>query len=256
MCDHQQLMSLIAGATEFLPPPQKGRRFTSSRPVRLGDVDPSAGLRLDATARYLQDVASDDAADCGLDESLGWVVRRSLIDVQKAAVLDEVVELTTYCTGMGRSWAERTTTIRGSSGAVIDSVNLWVQISVDTGRPTPLSEQFHQFFGEACGDRKVSARLGLEGPSTDVQNRSWAIRRTDLDPFDHVNNAANWSFLEEVVEGPASSRTGRAEMEFLAPIEFGAQIELQVHRDTTSAYSAWLVADSSVYSAARWLPSP
>jgi acyl-ACP thioesterase len=213
-------------------------------------------MRLDATARYLQDVASDDAADCGLDESLGWVVRRSLIDVQKAAVLDEVVELTTYCTGMGRSWAERTTTIRGSSGATIDSVSLWVQVSVDTGRPTPLSEQFHHFFGEACGDRRVSARLGLDGPSTDVQNRSWEIRRTDLDPFDHVNNAANWSFLEEVVGGPTSSRAGRAEMEFLAPIEFGAQIELKVHRDAASACSAWLVVDGSVHSAARWRPSP
>jgi acyl-ACP thioesterase len=246
-------MSLIPGATEILPPPARGRRFTASRTVRLGDVDPSAGLRLESTARYLQDVASDDAADCGLDESLGWVVRRSMIDIRQTAVLDEVVELTTYCTGMGRSWAERTTTLRGSSGATIDSVSLWVQVAIETGRPAPLSEQFHHFFGEACGDRKVSARLGLDGPPTDVQTIPWAIRRTDLDPFDHVNNAANWSFLEEVIEGgPAAGRVGRAEMEFLAPVEFGAQVELQVDSDSTSACSTWLVVDDAVHSAARF----
>jgi acyl-ACP thioesterase len=201
-------------------------------------------------------VASDDADDCGLDESLGWVVRRSLIEVRQAAVLDEVVELTTYCTGMGRSWAERTTTLRGSSGATIDSVSLWVQVAVDTGRPTPLSEQFHYFYGEACGDRRVSARLGLDGPSSDVERYSWATRRTDLDPFDHVNNAANWSFLEDAAGERATSRVGRAEMEFVAPIEFGAQVELQVDQDSPAGCSAWLVIDGSVHSAARWCPSP
>lgn len=245
-------MSLIPGATEFLLPPANGRTFSANRPVRLGDVDPSAGLRLDATARYLQDVASDDAADCGLDESLGWVVRRSQIDVEQPAVLDEVLELTTYCTGAGRSWAERATTLRGSSGATINSVSLWVQVAINTGRPAALSEQFHHFYGEASGGRKVSARLGLPGPPIGVENQSWAIRRTDLDPFDHVNNAANWSILEEVIAGNAASRTGRAEMEFLAPIEFGAEVELQVDRMSIAACSAWLVTNDTVRTATRF----
>jgi len=245
-------MSLIPGATEFLLPPARGRTFSSSRPVRLGDVDPSAGLRLDATARYLQDVASDDAAECGLDESLGWVVRRSRIDVERPAVLGEVLELVTYCTGTGRSWAERATTLRGSSGATINSVSLWVQVAIDTGRPAPLSEQFHHFYGEAGGDRRVSARLGLPRRPSDIEKRPWAIRRTDLDPFDHVNNAANWSVLEEVVASDAATRTGRAEMEFLAPIEFGAQVEIHVDGESDTACSAWLVTDDTVRTATRF----
>ncbi|MFM2113860.1 MAG: hypothetical protein RL643_818, partial [Actinomycetota bacterium] len=31
--------------------------------MRLGDVTPKGRLRLDATARYLQDIATDDALD-------------------------------------------------------------------------------------------------------------------------------------------------------------------------------------------------
>jgi len=175
-----------------------------------------------------------------------------MIEVRQAAVLDEALDLTTYCTAMGRSWAERTTTLRGSSGASIDAVSLWVQITIETGRPTPLSEEFHHFYGEACGDRRVSARLGLDGPTEDVDTRPWAVRRTDLDPFNHVNNAANWSFLEEVLGSTAASRLGRAEMEFLAPIEFGTPADLQIDRDSNSARSAWLVVDGAVHSAARF----
>ena len=43
--------------------PERGRVFAVGRRVRLGDVSPKGRLRLDATARYLQDIANDDAVD-------------------------------------------------------------------------------------------------------------------------------------------------------------------------------------------------
>ena len=45
------------------PPPDRGRVFRSGRRVRLSDADPTGRLRLDACARYLQDVGNDDTAD-------------------------------------------------------------------------------------------------------------------------------------------------------------------------------------------------
>ena len=98
-------------AAELLPPNPDGRRFRAERTVRLGDVDPNGELRLDATARYLQDVATDDALDAGLDNALGWVVRRTMIRVDQPAMMSERLVLTTFCTGAGRSWAERRTSI-------------------------------------------------------------------------------------------------------------------------------------------------
>ena len=38
------------------------RRFSARRPIRLSDTDERGRLRLDAVARYLQDVAADDVA--------------------------------------------------------------------------------------------------------------------------------------------------------------------------------------------------
>ncbi len=138
------------GGTELLDPTPDTRCYRAGRVVRLGDVDPGGRLRLDATARLLQDVASDDAADARLDGAWGWIVRRTLIDVRRAAVLDESIELSTFCTGMGRSWAERTTRIRGASGADIATVSLWVQVAAATGRPAALTDQFIATYGPAC----------------------------------------------------------------------------------------------------------
>jgi acyl-ACP thioesterase len=217
----------------------------------LGDVDPNGRLRLDATARFLQDVAGDDATDAGLDGALGWLVRRTLIEVRRPAMLDESLELVTYCTGMGRSWAERTTVAHGSNGADIGTVSVWVQVAADTGRPAPLTDHFVETYGPACGGRRVSARLGLGGPPPDAVRQPWAVRRADLDPFDHVNNAANWAFLEEAVD-PASSRVGRGEMEFAGPVTHGTPVEMCVAHDR--ATSAWLVSGGATLSAARWSP--
>ena len=90
-CASIGVMSAIAGASELIEPTPGTRSFRTERVVRLGDVDPGGRLRLDATARLLQDVASDDATDAGLDGAWGWIVRRTLIEVRHAAMLDEAV---------------------------------------------------------------------------------------------------------------------------------------------------------------------
>jgi acyl-ACP thioesterase len=233
-------------ATQLMPLPAVGRRFMGARPVRLGDVDPTGRLRLDAVARYLQDVASDDAADAGLDT--GWVARRTLIEVTRPAVLGERIELTTFCSGTGRSWAERRTSISGAAGASIDAVSLWVQIDPTNGRPTALGDVFHTNYGEAAAGRRVSSRLVLPPPDGSPV-RPWAVRAVDLDPYEHVNNASQWAILEEVL--PPGRGLGTAELEHVLPIDADTPVVLHVAA-TDGATSAWLVAGGRVHTAARW----
>ena len=70
-------------------------------------------LRLDAVARFLQDIAIDDVQETGwgLPDHL-WFVRSIRIDVLEPLVGDREVELSTWCSGMaaiaaGRSSASR-----------------------------------------------------------------------------------------------------------------------------------------------------
>jgi acyl-ACP thioesterase len=234
-------------ATQLLPIPERGRTHTRERTVRLGDVDVRGELRLDAIARYLQDVATDDAVDAGLGNAMGWVVRRTLIRVDRPGHLNERVALTTYCTGSGRSWAERRTSLFGGegNGAAIEAVSLWVQIDVDTGRPARLAPDFHVIYGAAAGGRQISSKLSLPKPPDGAAAEPWRFRITDLDPYGHVNNAAQWAVMEDLLARTGRERRGIVEIEFLAAA--GLHHGLVVAGD-----SAWLTADGSAITALRW----
>jgi acyl-ACP thioesterase len=241
-------------ASELPDRPATGRVVVRTRPVRLGDVDTRGRLRLDATARYLQDIATDDANDARLEDTFGWVVRRTLIEVRRTAALDEGLELATFCSGTGRSWAERRTSITGDRGASIEAVSLWIRIDPTSGRPTALGEEFAGTYGPSAGGRRVSSRLQLPPPPADAEHRPWPIRRVDLDPLRHVNNAVHWALVEETL--PDGPRRGRGEVEYPAPVDPGVRVELVTSTAVDGAVSCWLVAGDAVLTATRWTPAP
>jgi acyl-ACP thioesterase len=245
-------------ATEFLGRPHSGRVFSLASKVRLGDVDPGALMRFDSIARALQDVATDDASDAGLDRRFGWLVRRTLIDVSEPPRLGESIDVVTWCTAIGPAWAERRSQIVGERGALVDAVSLWVQVDVETGRPARIADDFRNAYGVAADGRSVSARLLLDGP-TDSSGSSWHTRATDFDPYGHVNNAATWAFVEE--HAALGDRRGRAEIEYLRPIEAGVEIRIVGSVRTGDAarqpspFDAWLMDAHGVTTAARWRPA-
>jgi acyl-ACP thioesterase len=240
-------------ATELPDRPGTGRVVVRTRSVRLGDVDSRGRLRLDATARYLQDIATDDVNDAGLEDTFGWVVRRTLIEVRRAAALDEQLELATFCSGSGRSWAERRTSITGNRGASIETVSLWIRIDPASGRPTGLGDEFLGTYGPSAAGRRVSSRLQLPRPPATADRRPWPIRRVDLDPLRHVNNAVHWAIVEETL--PDGPRRGRGEVEYLASVDPGVPVELVTSIGDRGEASCWLVTDDAVLTAARWTPA-
>jgi acyl-ACP thioesterase len=248
-------MRAVAAATELVPLPATGRRFTATNPVRLGDVDQHGRLRLDGLARHLQDVANEDAVDSGLTNPVGWVVRRTLITIGQVPLLGEKLTLTTFCSGTGRSWAERRTSIRADRGGLVEAVSLWVQVDAATGRICPLGDDFHLIYGDAAGGRRVSARLSLPGLATDAQSRPWAIRAVDLDVLGHVNNAAQWAILEEALVNVESDRYGIAEIEYLAPVD-AADSPATLHLAGSDECTAWLFAHDDLCTIGRWRPTP
>ena len=76
--------------------------------MRLGDVSPSGRLRLDAVARYLQDVSADDTADAALPDARGLGgAHARVIEVAPFPRYLEPLALATWCSGTGSHWAER-----------------------------------------------------------------------------------------------------------------------------------------------------
>ncbi|MCX7619970.1 MAG: thioesterase [Acidimicrobiales bacterium] len=216
------------GADRLVPVPPSGRVFRGQRRVRFGDVSQRGRLRLDALACYLQDLSSDDTADSGVEDDIPWVVRRCVVEIYKPATFRDDLELATWCSGIGSRWAERRVTATSPSGAHIEAATLWVHVDVSSGRAVPLPSTFASVYGEAACGREISARLqhGVEVPD-DAERMQWNVRVADIDMLGHVNNAATWALVEEVLAHRHDlTPPFRAELEYRLPIELGDDVRL------------------------------
>jgi acyl-ACP thioesterase len=236
---------------EFLPPPEQGRRFVARRRVRLGDVNRANRLRLDAVARYLQDVAADDVDDIAETRADGaWVLRRTALAIAQLPRYGDDVELTTFCTGTGSMWAERRTTLAVGGAAAAEAVAIWVYVDRG-GRPERLGDWFFDHYGEAADGRKVSGRLSLPRPPDHAHARAWPVRASDFDLLGHVNNAAYWFAVEDELArlAPDHAPVG-AELEHRAALEPEDPVELRSTLDD-DVLSVWLTVRGEARSAAR-----
>ncbi|MEO1062657.1 MAG: acyl-ACP thioesterase domain-containing protein [Actinomycetota bacterium] len=240
-------------ATELVDEPSQGRVFTAPGRVRLGDVTPRGALRLDALARYLQDVANDDAIDAALPGAMFWVVRRAMVEVRRPLRLREAFELRTFCGGIGSRWAERRTSVVGEDGGRIECVVLWVCVDEASMRPARVPPEFAEHYGEAARDRKVRARLQLPDPPDGLTGRSWPLRFVDLDVLDHVNNAAYWAPIEEEIAARGIGRRVRAELEYLTGIDRGDDVTV-LTADEGDGFRLWLRSADSVEARAQVRP--
>jgi acyl-ACP thioesterase len=229
-------------AQRLVPTPSTGRTFEARRPVRVADLSRDGRLRFDAAARYLQDVSSDDTADAALEDDMAWVVRRTAIEVVRSARFRETLTLTTFCSATGSHWAERRVSVVGDRGAEVQASALWVHVDAATGRPRPLPQAFHDLYGEAAGGRRVTARFQhdplVAAGATIVP---WALRATDFDVLGHVNNAATWAVVEEVLAVHPTLRPPlRAELEHRLAIEPDDRVEVAAAERGDGSIAIWL----------------
>jgi acyl-ACP thioesterase len=204
---------------EDLPPvPGRGRVFVGAARGRLGDVTPSGRVRMDALARWLQDVAYDDVADAGLAQAGSWVVRRTRLLVRRFPRFDETVTLQTFCSGIGPRWAQRRTTLRGDGGAEIEADALWIFLDWETLLPARFDSRFHDVYGEAAAGRRAARARARHSPPPEAAPRfDWRFRASDTDLADHVNNAAYWEVLEERFSRGVGPVAVDAEIEYRDP---------------------------------------
>jgi acyl-ACP thioesterase len=218
----------VDALAEMVPPPAGGRTFALAARPGLADCAPSGRIRLDAVARWLQDVAYADVEDAGVAEAAVWVVRRNRLRVDRFPRFGEHHTLLTYCSGVGRMWAERRTTVtrEGAADPDIEAVSLWVHLDPVSRLPVPLTPMEMELYGDAAAARRVSHRLRHEQPDEVGERRRWTFRATDLDLADHVNNAAYWQPLEEqLLREPEPERLD-VEIEFRVPAQPGDKVVL------------------------------
>jgi acyl-ACP thioesterase len=228
---------------ELVGPPPGARIYEETVRTGFADCAPSGRARLDALARWLQDVAYGDVEDAGLATMAVWVVRRTRIQVRRFPRFGERLKLTTFCSGLGRMWGERRTRIsrQGETESDAEAVALWVHLDPVSWRPIPFNEQEALLYGSAAAGRRVSARLRHPSPDPDATSERWTFRAIDLDIAGHVNNAAYWQPLEEeLLSGPEPEQID-IEIEFRAPCQPGEKLLLR------KGSRRWIVDGAETY---------
>ncbi|MBV8942307.1 MAG: hypothetical protein JO240_11285 [Solirubrobacterales bacterium] len=239
--------------TELVAAPEGGRVFTQEMRAGLADCAPSGRARLDALARWMQDVAYADVEEAGVADRAVWVVRRARIRVLRFPRFGEHLEAETFCSGLGRMWAERRTTITavkhpavggerggdlrrggagrgrsedGGAGGDVEAVWLWVHLDPFARRPSPLTAEEIAVYGDAASNRKVTARLRHPSPAAVERRFAWHFRETECDVAEHINNTAYWQPLEEELLAGDEPERIDVEMEFRAPSQPGEKVVL------------------------------
>ncbi|SUE29456.1 oleoyl-acp thioesterase [Nocardia farcinica] len=240
------------------PCPTDYTPFSTHWPVRLADTDREQRLRLDAVARYLQDIGFEhlDAVADGANHR-GWVVRRTVIDVLEPVRWGEHVTLSRWCSALPNRWCNMRVRIEGSGGGSIETEAFLIHFAPDSAVPSRMSDRFMAPMLATTTEHRLRWQAALTDPmpapdAPGVEERPFPLRVADIDLLDHVNNAVYLSALEELLDRHADLIAGphRVIVEYAKPLRAGEQVRLLGLR-TGGTLDAWLAVGEQPRAVAR-----
>jgi acyl-ACP thioesterase len=229
------------------------RRIKTPIRVRFEECQPGGEIRASAFLRYAQDAAwvHSDAAGFGrdwyLERGLTWLVRCVELDVLEPSGPGDTLSVSTEVVGLRRVWARRRGEVLGPEGALVAVVLTdWVM----TGPgfvPVRVPAEFFKVF-PAVPEGFEPARVPLPPTPAEAYLRRFHVRRSEIDPMAHVNNAAYVDYLEEsLAEAGAGAaldlRPRRYRLEYQQAAEPGAELVGASWRDGKSW--AYRLSDAS-----------
>lgn len=214
--------------------------FERTWPLRVADVDRGGRLRLDAIARHLQDVGQDDVHAQGFDESHpAWIVRRTMTDVIRPIHFQDTLRLRRWCSGTSTRWCQIRVRIDGCKGGLIETEAFWINFNRDTLTPSRISDQFLARLQTTTDVDRLRWQPYLHPAIREDADQisEYPVRFTDIDLFDHMNNAVFWSVVEDHLGANPALLTAplRVTLEHLAPIALGAKLEIITHRHSAGS---------------------
>lgn len=252
-----QVTPAVSGAS--LPDRKPGSQFYEvGYRVRTGDVDQDMRVRLDAVARYLQDVANDniEATSFG-DTDPFWIVRRTIIDVIEPLTWPAAVTAQRWCGALSTRWTNMRVRLtadhetnrfnpRPRPPGLIETEAFWINVN-EKGMPSRLSDEAFSMLSSMTDEhrlrwRSMNPEKAPDPAEIDFPDREHVLRITDFDPFKHLNNAAYLEAIEdELVEHPdLVDGPHRVVIEYLRPIVPGTRLILRRVREG-DRLTVWLM---------------
>ncbi|GAB20672.1 hypothetical protein GOEFS_124_00040 [Gordonia effusa NBRC 100432] len=227
--------------------------YRASWPVRLADTDQHRRLRLDAIARYMQDIGYEhlDHTPDG-DVHQGWVVRRNVIDVIRPIEFGSDVVLQRWCAATSNRWCNMRVRIEGSDGGLVETEAFLIHFDTESGLPSRMSDAFLEPMLATTTEHRLRWKAALPTAAPDdASEREYPLRTVDLDWLGHVNNAAYLGAVEELMgdrEAPY-----RTIIEYAKPLVLADPLTLATTTDG-DALNVWFVVGEQARASSRVEP--
>ena len=219
--------------------------------VRFEEATSSETMRTAIYLAWAADIAWQHSTLLGFGRDwyaargIFWVVRAVRLDVLRPIRTYAEVFVTTEVSGFRRIAARRHSEVRDPTGALLALLEIdWVMVN-ERGTPTRVPGEMLKFLADEAATFEMLKVVIPEAPP-DAIEWSFAVRRRDLDPMDHVNNSVYIDYLEESLEaagqGPLlTSWPRRYEIDFVASAE----------RDDSLVGRTWPLEDGWAYRLSR-----
>ncbi|MCH5644613.1 MULTISPECIES: acyl-[acyl-carrier-protein] thioesterase [unclassified Gordonia (in: high G+C Gram-positive bacteria)] len=254
-----------------VPPPFEGlserkegaRYFEGEYRVRTGDVDQEMRVRLDAVARYLQDVANDNIEVTEFrDTDPFWIVRRTIIDVIRPISWPAGFTAQRWCGALSTRWTNMRVRLQADhetnrfnpdqrEPGLIETEAFWINVN-EQGMPSRLTDDAFEMLSAMTDEHRLrwKSMNPDKAPAADdieLPDRPHVLRITDFDPFKHLNNAAYLEAVEdELVDHPdLVDVPHRAVIEYLRPIVPGTPLTLRRVREADRLLIWMLIPDDA-----------
>jgi acyl-ACP thioesterase len=232
--------------------PGSGYVYQTSWPVATGDVDEHLQLRLDGVARHIQEVGAENLVDAGEAEAHPhWIVNRTVIDVIEPIAWPNDIAFSRWCSALSTRWCTMRVDLVGSEGGRIETEGFWIAINKETLTPARVSDTLVARFATTTDEHRLKWRKWLPDVGTFDSAVPFALRRTDIDVFQHVTNTAYWHAVHEVMarEPDVCTPPYRAVVEYRKPILFSDAVTIR-HRRVGDEVQVALVVGEEVRAAA------
>ncbi len=226
-------MTTADAATPLAPLPDTGYVYQTSWPVPTADVDDQLRLRLDGVARYIQEAGAENLVDAGEAEAHPhWIVNRTVIDVIAPIEWPNDVTLSRWCSALSTRWCTMRVDLVGGDGGRIETEGFWIAINENTLTPLRVSDTLIEKFASTTTEHRLKWRKWLEDPAEVDTILPFALRRTDIDVFQHVTNTAYWHAIAEVaaLHPDVCTPPYRAVVEYRRPIQYGEDVSIRFAR--------------------------
>jgi len=171
--------------------------------VRFDEAGPDGRLRSSGYLRYAQDLAWLHSEGAGFgrewyqERGLTWLVRAVELDIVADTYFGSELMVSTEVIGFRRVWARRRSEfhLSGSERPVAVAITDWVLLNA-RGAPTSVPAELTDVF-VVPGTEFTRLRLAIPPTPASAVSLPLTVRRSNLDPMAHVNNAAYIDYLDE-----------------------------------------------------------